>query len=63
MPFWRFTLYTAVGSLPWVLALTLPGAHRPEPPAARGPTAVVVPPCGKLRDDAIQLAYRVALGE
>jgi membrane protein DedA with SNARE-associated domain len=25
MPFWRFTLYTAVGSLPWVLALTLLG--------------------------------------
>jgi membrane protein DedA with SNARE-associated domain len=25
MPFWRFTLYTAVGSLPWVLGLTLLG--------------------------------------
>jgi membrane protein DedA with SNARE-associated domain len=27
MPFWRFTLYTAVGSLPWVLALTLLGVQ------------------------------------
>jgi membrane protein DedA with SNARE-associated domain len=27
MPFWRFTLYTAVGSLPWVLALTLIGVQ------------------------------------
>jgi membrane protein DedA with SNARE-associated domain len=25
MPFWRFTIYTAVGCLPWVLALTLIG--------------------------------------
>ena len=25
MPFWRFTLYTALGCLPWVLALTLAG--------------------------------------
>jgi membrane protein DedA with SNARE-associated domain len=25
MPFWRFTLYTAAGSLPWVLGLTLLG--------------------------------------
>jgi membrane protein DedA with SNARE-associated domain len=27
MPFWRFTLYTAVGCLPWVLALTLIGVQ------------------------------------
>jgi membrane protein DedA with SNARE-associated domain len=27
MPFWRFTIYTAVGSLPWVLALTLLGVQ------------------------------------
>jgi membrane protein DedA with SNARE-associated domain len=27
MPFWRFTTYTAVGSLPWVLALTLLGVQ------------------------------------
>jgi membrane protein DedA with SNARE-associated domain len=27
MPFWRFTIYTAVGSLPWVLALTLLGVE------------------------------------
>jgi membrane protein DedA with SNARE-associated domain len=27
MPFWRFTVYTAVGSLPWVLALTLLGVQ------------------------------------
>jgi hypothetical protein len=27
MPFWRFTLSTAVGSLPWVLALTLLGVQ------------------------------------
>ena len=27
MPFWRFTIYTAVGSLPWVLALTLIGVQ------------------------------------
>ncbi len=25
MPFWRFTLYTAIGCVPWVLALTLIG--------------------------------------
>lgn len=25
MPFWRFTIYTAVGCVPWVLALTLLG--------------------------------------
>ncbi|MDP9259143.1 MAG: DedA family protein, partial [Actinomycetota bacterium] len=27
MPFWRFTIYTAVGSVPWVLALTLVGVQ------------------------------------
>ena len=27
MPFWRFTVYTAVGCLPWVLALTLIGVQ------------------------------------
>ena len=27
MPFWRFTLYTAVGCVPWVLALTLLGVQ------------------------------------
>jgi membrane protein DedA with SNARE-associated domain len=27
MPFWRFTIYTAVGSVPWVLALTLLGVQ------------------------------------
>ncbi len=27
MPFWRFTIYTAAGSLPWVLALTLLGVQ------------------------------------
>jgi membrane protein DedA with SNARE-associated domain len=27
MPFWRFTIYTAVGCLPWVLALTLIGVQ------------------------------------
>jgi membrane protein DedA with SNARE-associated domain len=27
MPFWRFTLYTAVGCVPWVLALTLIGVQ------------------------------------
>jgi membrane protein DedA with SNARE-associated domain len=27
MPFWRFTLYTAAGCLPWVLALTLIGVQ------------------------------------
>ena len=27
MPFWRFTLYTAIGCLPWVLALTLIGVQ------------------------------------
>ena len=27
MPFWRFTIYTAVGSLPWVLGLTLLGVQ------------------------------------
>jgi membrane protein DedA with SNARE-associated domain len=27
MPFWRFTIYTAVGCLPWVLALTLVGVQ------------------------------------
>jgi membrane protein DedA with SNARE-associated domain len=25
MPFWRFTLYTAIGCVPWVLGLTLLG--------------------------------------
>jgi membrane protein DedA with SNARE-associated domain len=27
MPFWRFTLYTAIGCVPWVLALTLLGVQ------------------------------------
>ena len=27
MPFWRFTIYTAVGCVPWVLALTLIGVQ------------------------------------
>ena len=27
MPFWRFTLYTALGCIPWVLALTLIGVQ------------------------------------
>jgi membrane protein DedA with SNARE-associated domain len=27
MPFWRFTIYTAIGCLPWVLALTLIGVQ------------------------------------
>jgi membrane protein DedA with SNARE-associated domain len=27
MPFWRFTLYTALGCVPWVLALTLIGVQ------------------------------------
>jgi membrane protein DedA with SNARE-associated domain len=27
MPFWRFTIYTAVGCVPWVLALTLLGVQ------------------------------------
>jgi membrane protein DedA with SNARE-associated domain len=27
MPFWRFTLYTALGCVPWVLALTLLGVQ------------------------------------
>jgi membrane protein DedA with SNARE-associated domain len=27
MPFWRFTLYTAIGCVPWVLALTLIGVQ------------------------------------
>ena len=27
MPFWRFTIYTALGCVPWVLALTLVGVQ------------------------------------
>ena len=27
MPFWRFTIYTAIGCLPWVLGLTLIGVQ------------------------------------
>jgi membrane protein DedA with SNARE-associated domain len=27
MPFWRFTIYTAIGCVPWVLALTLLGVQ------------------------------------
>lgn len=30
MPFWRFNLYTAVGSLPWVLAMTYIGFYLGE---------------------------------
>jgi membrane protein DedA with SNARE-associated domain len=27
MPFWRFTLFTVIGCVPWVLGLTLIGVH------------------------------------